>query len=148
MHHSPSLSFSLPPSPPPPRLCLFSLIPIQMYVPASSALLQWQKTEENWCTTSSNVTFEKWVFDFQLTLHKKEIQKFTPLFLATYAIQASVGRNELPTLGGAGLGREKLAPHSSTPLLFAQNETRLPWSNYSLKGETGRRESALVICLT
>lgn len=72
------------------------------------------------------MTFKKYVFDFQLTLHKKEIQKFTPLFLAMYAIQASVGRNELPTLGGAELRREKLAPRSSARLLFAQMRQDYP----------------------
>lgn len=48
------------------------------------------------------MTFEKWLFDFQLTLHKEEILKFTPLFLAVYVSQASVSRSEQEGLGRGG----------------------------------------------
>lgn len=116
-----------------------------------SRLWRWEP-KGNWCSGEFNMTFEKWLFDFQLTLHKEEILKFSPLFLAgsTDRLVSTRGWTGLGWGRGEGRSRKVREPGSyqSTVLLFAQNETRLAYSNYSQKGETGRGENALVICLT
>lgn len=135
-----SSSFSTFPASPPSPKTLFS------------GPQRWEP-KGNWCSGGFNMTFEKWLFDFQLTLHKEEILKFAPLFLAGSADRL-VGTKSWKGLGWGQWGRKRQerkrepGTYQSTGLLFAQNETRLACSNYSPKRETGRRENALVICLT
>lgn len=125
--------------------------PASSQSPANTFSPRWRwEPKGNWCSGGFNMTFEKWLFDFQLTLHKEEILKFAPLFLAGSADRL-VGTK---SWYGFGVGqrrrqeREREPGTSEALLLFAQNETGLACGNYSQKEETGRGENALVICLT
>lgn len=61
------------------------------------------------------MTFEKWLFDFQLTLHKEEILKFAPLFLAGSADRL-VGTKNWTDLGwGSEKGRSRRVRENLAP---------------------------------
>lgn len=120
-------------------------------IPANTFSPRWRwEPKGNWCSGGFNMTFEKWLFDFQLTLHKEEILKFAPLFLAGSADRL-VGTK---SWYGFRVGQQRRQEREREPgtsealLLFAQNETGLACGNYSQKEETGRGQNALVICLT